>query len=106
MISSKKSSQLSELISRSRGMLEYAEAGQWEKVIVEEKQHSHLLKEFFSIPSNIEDSPEISVAIREIMSLNEQLQQFATCAREKVRGEADNISNGRRAVSAYAKNSR
>ena len=97
---------MTELLSRSQEMLKHAQAGEWEVVIEEEVQRRHLLEKFFSMPSNVKNLPGIAEAIREMLSLNEKLQKIAIKARKNANDEADAIFSGRRAVGAYAKNSR
>jgi len=105
-MTSNKDTLVSDLISRSRNMLAYAEAGEWEKVVKEEAEHRRLLEEFFAIPADVQKVPGVADAISEMLTLNERLQEIAISARKNAQDGAESISSGRRAIGAYAKNVR
>jgi len=105
-MNSEKHKKLSVLISSSRDMLEFAEAGEWQKVIKAESYYRYLLKEFFSMQMSIEDTESVSNAIYEMLSSNEKLQAMIASSRQAVKDEAGSVCDGRRAISAYAENVR
>ena len=93
--------QLIDLLEHSRKMLRLAEEGQWEEVISGEKQRRELVESFFSAPTSIKESYEVSRFTHEMLSINEHLQNLAMCARDMAGEELGAISLGRKAVSAY-----
>lgn len=95
---------ISDLIEHSHTMLGHAEAGEWETVIEDEVIRRQLINSFFSKPSNIANEPEISAAIQEMLLINDKLEQLTTDARNEAKTGASSISNGRKAISAYADN--
>jgi hypothetical protein len=95
---------ISELIEHSHAMLGHAEAGEWETVIEDEVIRRQLINTFFSKPSNIANEPDVSTAIQELLLINDKLEQLTIDARSRAKTEVSSISNGRKAVSAYADN--
>ena len=99
-----KTANISDLIEHSHAMLGHAEAGEWETVIEDEVIRRQLINTFFSKPSNIANEPDIGTAIQELLLINDKLEQLTTDARTRAKTEASSISNGRKAISAYADN--
>lgn len=97
--------QIEELIGQNRTMLEYAEAGHWEKVVEIEMIRRELIKTFFSSP-NITSRPDVVNATREMLDINNKLQQLALDAREEVNTRTGSLNKGRLAVNSYIKNIR
>ena len=97
---------ISDLLDHSRVMLEHAEAGEWITVVNDEKIHRQLIDRFFSKASNLVDETELRNSLQELLQMNNRLQQLATHARDRVKAETNTISEGRKAVNAYAENSR
>ena len=95
---------ISSLIEHSQAMLQHAEAGEWEAVARDEAVRRELIDAYFSEPSNVANEPEISSAIRELLQINDRLEQLTSNARDSVRSEVQTINTGRKAVSAYAEN--
>jgi len=100
------SENIAALIEHSHAMLKHAEAGEWETVAEDEAIRRALIDAYFSKPSNLASEPDISGAIRELLQINDRLEQLTLDAREAVGAEAHTISTGRKAVSAYADNAR
>lgn len=97
---------LSDLLERSRAMLAHAEAGNWERVVKEEMACRQLFNTYFSDPSILKDPNGLSQSLQELLKINNSVQKLATNARDQVKSELRTISDGRRAVNAYAQNSR
>ena len=100
----KNTANISDLIEHSHAMLGHAKAGEWETVIEDEVIRRQLINAFFSKPSNIANEPDISTAIQELLLINDKLEQLTTDARTRAKTEVSSISNGRKAISAYADN--
>jgi hypothetical protein len=97
---------ISDMLDHSRVMLEHAEAGEWIAVVNAEKIRDQLIDTFFSKASNLADETELRNSLQELLQMNNRLQQLATHARDRVKAETNTISEGRKAVNAYAENSR
>ena len=98
------SASLSDLFEYSYAMLKHAEAGEWDTVAVDEAVRRELINTFFSNPSNIANEPDISTAIQEMLLINDKLEKLTTDARDEAKTAVNSISNGRKAVNAYADN--
>ena len=98
------SANISDLIEHSHAMLGHAEAGEWETVSEDEVIRRQLINTFFSKPSNIANEPDISAAIQELLLINDKLEQLTTDARTEAKTEVSSISDGRKAINAYADN--
>ena len=99
-----RSEDISALIEHSHAMLKHAEAGEWEAVVEDEAVRRELIDAFFSQPSNIANEPDISNVIKELLQINDRLEQLTSDARDRLKSEAQTISTGRKAVSAYTDN--
>jgi len=97
---------IADLLEHSHAMLEHAEAGDWKTVVKDEMIHRQLLNTFFSKASDLTDKVELRHCLQELLQVNDRLQQLAAHAREEINAEAKTISEGRKAVNAYAANSR
>ena len=98
------SREMSDLIGHSRAMLRRAEAGEWDSVTRDEVIRRDMIDRYFSEPSNIANEPGISEAIRELLQINDRLEQLTTDARNSAKAEIDTVSTGRKAVNAYTSN--
>ena len=97
---------IAEIISHSHAMVRYAEAGRWDTVAEEEIKRSHLIRDFFSTPSNITKVPNIEAAVNELLQINDKLEQLTAAARDEIGSALAALKTGRTAVSAYRENSR
>lgn len=93
--------QLNELLEHNHAMLEDAQTGQWDKVIEAEVLRNTLLKNLYST-TGVADIPGISKATGEMLSINQQLEQLATAAKNTAASDTLSINKGRNAVSAYS----
>ena len=100
-LTSERLAQLIDLLEHSRLMLRNAEEGKWEEVISGEAQQRELVESFFSTPTSIKESYEVSRFTHEMLKINEHLQHLTTCARDMAGKELESISQGRKALSAY-----
>lgn len=99
------SSQLEKLAKHNHDMLKNAESGHWDKVIDAELQRRIMLEALYSSP-DIENAPGVANATREMLLINQKLEELATSAHEQAATEAVSINKGRQAISAYTKNVR
>jgi hypothetical protein len=97
---------LTDLLEHSHAMLGHAEAGEWKTVVKDEMTRRQLIDRFFSKASNLADEAELRHCLQELLKINDRLQQLAAHARDQVKAEVNTISEGRKAVNAYAENSR
>lgn len=97
---------IDDLIRHSRVMLKHAEAGEWETVADEEGRRRRLFNEFFSTSSNVASVPNIDVAIRELLRVNEMLEILSVAARDEAKSAINSIKTGRIAINAYRENTR
>ena len=97
---------VSTLIEQSQAMLRHAEAGDWGRLAEDELVRRQLIDKFFSEPANLANESDLSGALKELIKINDRMQQLTVEARERAKGEAERIGIGRKAVSAYAQNSR
>lgn len=97
---------ITDLFEHSHAMLGHAEAGDWKTVAKDEMIRRQLINTFFSKASNTSDAAELRNCLQQLLQINDRLQQLATHARDRVKAEANTISEGRKAVNAYAENSR
>ena len=87
-------------------MLAHAEAGNWQLVATEEMARRQLFDTFFSDPSRLAGANEPAQSLQELLQINDRLQALAANARDQVKSELSTVSDGRRAVNAYAQHSR
>ena len=97
---------ISDLIDHSRAMLAHAEAGEWQTVVDDERVRRQLFDIFFATPSTLADEAELRRHLEELLQINGRLQRLAAETRDRVLAEANTISDGRKAVNAYAEHSR
>jgi hypothetical protein len=100
------SAKLLDLLERSKAMLAHAEAGDWQRVVAEEEACRQLINTYFSDPSRLTDVNGIGQAIQELLQINDRLQKLAANARDQSKSELSTISEGRKAVNAYAQHTR
>ena len=98
-------SQLAELVEYSRDMLKDAEAGNWGKVIEAEILRKKMFEAFYNTPG-VERLPNVARATRELLQINQSVQELAASARKSVTNEAVSAYKAQKAVDAYTKNVR
>lgn len=95
-------SQLTELAKLNHNMLKNAEAGNWDKVIEAEKVRRSMLDTLYSSPG-VENIPGVDTATREMVSINQRLEELAISAHKLVTTEVVSINKGQQAISTYEK---
>ena len=100
------SAELSDLLERTKAMLAHAEAGNWQLVVSEQEARRPLFDRYFSDPSRLTDVNGTRQSLQELLQINDRLHALAANARDQVSSDLSTISDGRRAVNAYAQNSR
>ncbi|MFQ5643906.1 MAG: flagellar protein FliT [Thiogranum sp.] len=93
--------QLRDVIELSKDMLSKAQAGEWELVAGLEARRKALVAGCFEQPTSGQDAPEVAVAIREILSLNQQLTRLGEQCREQLGCDIHASKVGRNASEAY-----
>ncbi len=93
--------QLGKVVATSRKMLEYAQADDWNSLVLLEKERSHLLSEFFQKPANESESNDIASAILLIQSLDKKTMEYVKSEHKTVSEELKKLNKGRRVNKAY-----
>lgn len=96
-----RSRQLRDIIELSREMLSKAQAGEWELVAGLETRRKTLVGDCFRQPASGQDAPEVAVAIREILSINQQVTRLGVQCRDRLGCELQAGRAGRSAAAAY-----
>jgi len=93
--------QLQEVVSLSRDMLAQAQDDQWQAVIELEAQRRTLVEACFRDPAGDAEAASVAAAIREILSLNQQLEQLGRQSRDEMASHLSTRQTGRTANAAY-----
>jgi len=96
-----RSRQLRDIIRLSKDMLSKAEAGEWEQVAGLETRRKALVGDCFRKPASGQDAPEVAVAIREILAINQQVTRLGEQCRDRLGCELQAGRAGRSAAAAY-----
>ena len=87
-------------------MLELARQLEWRQVAELETQRKSLVMACFASPTSEQDAPEVAVAIREILKLNQDIETLGRQCRDQLGGEIRLQNTGRTATAAYLSASR
>ncbi len=98
--------QLDEIVRLSKEMLELAEELEWEKIAVLEVRRKQIVMECFQKPAEEQDATEVAAAIREILSLNQQVTALGKQCQSQLGTEIHSHNRGRVATSAYLSHTR
>jgi len=96
-----RSQQLRDIIELSKDMLSKAQAGQWELVAELETRRKTLVMRCFQQPTTGQDAPEVAAAIKEILSLNQQVALLGQQYQEQIGCDIHATKVGRNASAAY-----
>jgi len=96
-----RSRQLRDIIELSKDMLSKAQADQWELVADLETQRKALVMRCFQQPASGQDAPEVAAAIREILSLNQQVTLLGQAHQDQLGCDIRTSKVGRNASAAY-----
>lgn len=103
---SQRRAQWEAIVEFSRAMLPLAEAGEWGELEARERQRADILHAFFAEPVTHADAEFVRPGIEEMLALNQRIMALGEAQRIELGGSMTAIHNGRRAVSAYSRNSR
>ncbi|GMQ88683.1 MAG: hypothetical protein BMS9Abin09_0115 [Gammaproteobacteria bacterium] len=96
-----RSRQLRDIIELSKDMLSKAQANQWELVADLETRRKALVMRCFQQPTADQDAPEVAAAIKEILSLNQQVTALGQEHQEQIGCDIHTSKVGRNASAAY-----
>ncbi len=96
-----KAQELQQMIVLSQAMLNKAQEALWEDVIALEVERHELIRLFFSVPVLQEDAEAVAVAIRLILSIDEQLKELGAVRRFDILQILQEMDQGKKAVKAY-----
>ena len=96
-----RSQQLRDIIELSKDMLLKAQANEWERVAELEVARKTLVTRCFQQPASGQDAPEVAAAIKEILSLNQQVTQLGQKYQEQIGCDIRTSKVGRNASAAY-----
>ena len=96
-----RSQQLMDIIELSKDMLSKAQANEWELVAELETRRKTLVTRCFQQPASGQDAPEVAAAIKEILSLNQQVTQLGQKYQEQIGCDIHTSKVGRNASAAY-----
>ncbi|MGZ8223926.1 MAG: flagellar protein FliT [Methylobacter sp.] len=92
---------LQQLVSLSRAMLEKAESEFWDELFVLEEKRRALLGLFFSEPVQQEYAGEVSVGIQSIMVIDRKIMELGLEKKLELEQALQQIDQGKKAVKAY-----
>lgn len=93
---------LSVLIRDGHVLLAQAEAGEWEGVALAQARHRRDAEAFFARAPVAGETPELTHALRELLTIQDQVTALATRDRDVLQARIHNVRLGRQAVRAYA----
>ncbi len=96
-----RSQQLRDIIELSKDMLSKAQGNQWERVAELETRRKALVMRCFQRPTAGQDAPEVAAAIKEILSLNQQLTLLGQAHQDQIGCDIHSSKVGRNASAAY-----
>ncbi|MDD5579367.1 MAG: flagellar protein FliT [Methylobacter sp.] len=92
---------LQQLVSLSREMLEKAESESWDELFVLEEKRRALLGLFFSVPVQQEYAGEVSEGIQSIMAIDRNIMELGLGKKLELEQALHQIDQGKKAVKAY-----
>lgn len=96
-----KAQELQQMVVLSQTMLNKAQEALWEDVIALEIERHALIRLFFSDPVQEEDTEAVAVAIRLILSIDEQVKELGAVRRFDILQILQEMDQGKKAVKAY-----
>jgi len=100
-MSSDRTRQLVEIIGLSKEMLAKARDHEWQRVAELEVARKTLVMRCFQQPTTGQDAPEVAAAIKEILSLNQQVTLLGRQYQEQIGSDIHASKVGRSAAAAY-----
>jgi hypothetical protein len=90
---------LEEAVSLTHGMIEHAEANEWQTVIDLEARRRRMLEQAFATREPLND--ELAARVREILDLDKGLLEVSTRLRDELGGELNQLNKANHASQAY-----
>jgi len=95
--------QFQQIIAYSRDMLSLAQENEWERVAELDGRRRALVIQCFQTVTPEQDAVAVAAAIREILSLNQQVADLGAQQQAAVGGQISTQRRGRTAQQAYAR---
>lgn len=96
-----RSRQLREIVELSTDMLTRAQDNQWDLVAGLESRRKELVMSCFQRSADAQDVPEVAAAIKQILSLNQQVTLLGRQHQEQLGSDIRTSKFGRNASAAY-----
>jgi hypothetical protein len=90
---------LDQALGLTYGMLENAEANEWQTVIALEARRRQMLEQAFATREPLNE--ELALRVREILDLDKGLLEVSTRLRDQLGGELNQMNKANRASQAY-----
>lgn len=103
---SKRTQVLRDIIQISQAMLAMARDNEWERVVLLEGERRQMVRGCFDKPTRDQDAPEVAVAIREILSLNQEVAELGRRCKDQLGADIRAQNMGRSASAAYLSHAR
>jgi len=101
MMDIERSQQLGDIIQLSKKMLSHARDNKWERVVELEVQRREIVLRCFQYATAEQDSPEVAAAIKEILSLNQEVAELGRESQAQLGSKIHTHNVGRAAAAAY-----
>lgn len=95
--------QFQQIIAYSRDMLTLAQENEWERVAELDSQRRALVMQCFQFATSDRDAPAVATAIKEILSLNQQVADLGAQQQAAVGGHIRTQKLGQTARQAYSR---
>lgn len=92
---------LRDVIQISQAMLAMARDNEWERVSLLEAERRLMVQNCFNRPTREQDAPEVAVAIREILRLNQEVAELGRTCKDRLGADIRVQKVGRSASAAY-----
>ncbi|HIE56413.1 MAG TPA: flagellar protein FliT [Chromatiaceae bacterium] len=89
------------ILNQSQAMLEQAQLGDWQKVILLAAERDELVHRFFSEDPGAEDSCRVAKILNEVFRINRRVETLTRKGRERMREELQQVQEGQKALRAY-----
>lgn len=96
-----RAAQLLQALELTRGLLEAARAGDWERAAHLQARRESLLQSFFATPPPREAEAAVAARLQEMAALNDEAAALISQARDALGAELQTLNRGRRAARAY-----
>lgn len=97
---------LRDIIEVSEAMLVMARENEWERVALLEAERRVMVQGCFERTSREQDAPEVAVAIKEILRLNQEVADLAGSWKDQVGADIRTQNVGRTAAAIYRSHAR